>query len=274
MAGRFGSLVGKSFQATQNTGEVRPNMDAEAGRVPACLVIDTSGSMNKYSEQLRKAAIKMIEAVGVHGVAGEKVDLEVITFNTIEQIAIKIEAQELFNLVENGKLKNEYVSRLDFKCNGGTPTGYALKVAVSELRHRYETLKECGKTPCSPILFVLSDGLPEVAKAQEAEHERILAEAITEIRSLVSENRLVVIAVEIGIICEEPKDDWSKINYPKMHKLMQDITGLNDTKHVRQAKDAESLAKFFEFTSTLLVHSATSPNDDLNKRDLSHAELC
>lgn len=272
MAGRFGQFTG--MKVTGFVDEKRPGMDAEAGRVPACLVIDTSGSMKNYSEQLRKAAIKMIEAVGAHGVAGEKVDLQVITFNTTEQIAIKIEAQELYNLVENGKLKAEYETRLDFKCGGGTPTGYALRVAVNELRNRYETLKASGKSPCSPILFVLSDGLPEVAEAQKAEHDRILIEEIANIRSLVSENRLVVIAVEIGMICEEPKDDWSKKMFPVMHKLMQDITGLNDSKHVRQAKDAEALAKFFEFTSSLLVHSATSPNDDLNKRDLSHAELC
>lgn len=272
MAGRFGKFTG--INVTGNTNVKAPDMMADAGRVPACLVIDTSGSMRPYAEQLKIAAVKMIEAVAKHGVAGEKVDLEVITFNTKEQISIKIEAQELYNLVDgSGKLKSEYENRLGFECAGGTPTGYALNVAVSELRNRYEDLKTKGKSPISPILFVLSDGLPEVQPEIKTEHDRVLTEEIANIKKLVSENRLVVIAVEVGMICEAAEDDWSKRMYPVMHKLMQEITGLNNGNHVRQAKDAESLAAFFEFTSSLLVHSATNPNDNLNKRDLSHSEL-
>ena len=80
--------------------------------------------------KLKKATLQIIETLCNHDITCEKSDFEIITFNTVENIAITIEMQELYNLVENGKLKAEYKSCLDFYCGGGTPTGYVLRVAL------------------------------------------------------------------------------------------------------------------------------------------------
>ncbi len=270
---RLDGLAGMTV--TGFTKKEMPSAESEAGRVPACLLVDTSGSMEEWTGILKESAKKMIESIAKNDTALEKIDLEVITFNTEEQISIKIPAQELYGLIDesSGLLKREFQTRLDFKCQGGTPTAYALKVAVDDLRERYDTLKRQGKSPKSPILFVLSDGLPEVHDYQQAEHDQLLKEGIDRIRELVREYKLSVVAVKVGRICGEPRNDWEKQKFPQMHQLMRDITGLSDDHHVCEAKDTEDLSKFFVFTSTLLINSAKDPNFDLNKMDLSRSEL-
>lgn len=269
---RFDGIAGS--YVTGFTKNIMPDSLAEAGRVPACILIDTSLSMKEYDTVLKNAAEQMIKAVASHHTAGELVDISIITFNTTEQISIKIKTQELYQLVDDNtkELKPEYKERLKFVCQGGTPTAYALKTAIDELRERYETLQKAKKIPKSPILFVLSDGLPEIQKGLKADHDRLLKEQIERVRTLVAENRLSVVAVEVGRICKEPENDWDRKKFPEMHQLMQDITGLNDNRHVRQAKDADNLAKFFEFTSTLLIQSATH-DTNLNQVNLSRSEL-
>ena len=146
--------------------------------------------MSKWSALLKEASIRMIEARAEDSKAKEKVDLEVITFNTEEQVCVKIEAQELYNLVDEttGKIKPDFEQRLQFNCSGATPTAYALAVAVDDLRNRYEKLKKSSKAPKSPILFVLSDGLPEVQDDIRVEHDKLLAEQLARIKQLVREN--------------------------------------------------------------------------------------
>ena len=276
MANNYNGMVGlrvpKGF-----TKHKMPDMAADAERIPACILVDTSSSMSQWSALLKEASVRMIEAIAEDEKAKEKVDLEVITFNTEEQVCVKIEAQELYNLIDEatGKIKPDFEQRLQFNCSGATPTAYAIAVAVDDLRNRYEKLKEASKAPKSPILFVLSDGLPEVQDDIRPEHDKLLAEQLARIKQLVGEDRLSVIAVKIGRICEEPQTTWQKKHYPEMHQLMQDITGLDNDHHVRMAKDTDDIAKFFEFTSTLVKESASGKVGNINSMDLrnEHSEL-
>lgn len=213
-------------------------MDAESRRIPVCILIDTSGSMRPHEQKLKNATKIIIETLSNHDIICEKVDLGVITFNTDMEITIAIEIQELYNLLEDGKLKADFESCLDFKCSGGTPTGYALRVAIRELRYRYELLKHCGKAPCSPILLVISGGSPSVAESLQVEHDRVLAEELDSIRCLVSNKRLIVYVIEF---------DWQQNAHSDSseYKLMQDITGLdNDERIIRYAED--DLKGFFK----------------------------
>lgn len=263
--GMVGLRIPKGF-----TKHKMPDMAADAERIPACILIDTSGSMSPWSALLREASIRMIEAIAEDMRAKEKVDLEVITFNTEEQVCVKIEAQELYSLIDEttGKIKPEFAERLQFECSGATPTAYALAVAVDDLRKRYKDLKEASKAPKSPILFVLSDGLPEVQEDIRADHDKLLAEQLARIKQLVGEDRLSVVAVEIGRICEEPKSDRDGRKKQAMHKLMQDITGLGNDHHVRKAKDTNDIAEFFKFTATLVKESAGGKVNNPNSMDL------
>lgn len=257
------------------TGDlVQSNVDAfsQAGRVPALLLVDTSASMRYYADVLHNAVIEMIHTIAAHPVAGNKVDLEVVTFDTQSQINIRIPAEEVRNLVDKSKqIKPEYAEKLNFTCIGATPTGYALAVAVQDIRERYQELKGSHKSPKCPILFVLSDGNPCVGERIRAEHDALLEEMKHTIQEMVQKHQLVVVAVEVGEICEPPQDEEEKREHEAMHKLMQEITGLPNQNHVCQAKDIDALQNFFQFTSSLLVSSATGSQDttELNQQNLS-----
>lgn len=257
-------------------GEIQPEkMDdfSQAGRIPTLLLVDTSASMREYSTLLKNAVMEMINNIASHPVAGKRVDLEVVTFDTVSQINIKIPAMEIKNIVskDNQKIKPEYADKLQFDCEGGTPTGYALAVAIQDIRERYEMLKAKEKAPKSPILFVLSDGNPCVEPSMTKEHDKVLNEIKEQIKQMVKANKIVVVAVEIGEICDPPMNPAQKREREEMHQLMQDITGLPNKNHVRQAKNMAELQDFFQFTSSLLVSSATGSQDttQLNQQDLS-----
>lgn len=199
--------------------------DAPSERIPICLLIQTSNSMHPYERQLKKATEKLIETLSSHVDTYKKTDFGIITFDAFQHISIKIEMQELYNIVDKGKLKEEYESRIDFRCGGYAPIGYALRVSLGELRNRYKFLKENGMAPRTPILLVISDGLPSVAEPLLVEHNRILAEELACIRRLVSENRLIVYVIEF---------DWQRNAHSdsSAYKLMQDITGLENDEHI------------------------------------------
>ncbi len=230
-----------------------PAPDADAERIPVCILVDTSSAMKRWAELLKEASVRMIEAVAEDMKAREKIDLEVITFNMDEQICIRIEFQELYNLIDEakGKIRPEFTERFNFECRGLTPTAYALSMAVDELLERYAKLKEAKKAPKSPLLFVLTDWLPEVQNDMRAEHDKLLLEQLARIKQLVRENRLYVFAVQIGRVCEEPQTKWEKKHFPEMRKLMQDITGLDNDSRVCAVKDEAELFRFIEFVSRI-----------------------
>ena len=230
-----------------------PAIDADAERIPVCILLDTSSAMKRWAELLKEASVRMIEATAENMKAREKIDLEVIAFNSEDQLCIKIEAQELYNLIDDntGKIKPEFAERLNFECRGFTPTAYALAAAVDELRERYTELKKACKAPKSPLLFVLTDWLPEVQDDIRVEHDKLLAEQLARIKQLVRENRLYVFAVKIGRVCEEPQTTWEKKHFSEMHQLMQDITGLDNDSRVCTMKNESELFRFIEFVSSI-----------------------
>jgi len=256
-------------------GDTQPekvDVFCQAGRVPALLLVDTSASMDDYADILKNAVIEMINTIANHPVAGNKVDLEVVTFDTVSQINIRIPATEIKNIVDSNKnIKPEYANRLDFSCVGGTPTGYALATAIQDIRERYQDLKDANKAPQCPILFILSDGEPCVEPNLTQEHDKLLNQMKTQIKQMVKANQIVVVAVEVGEICEQPQNPAQKKDREDMHQLMQEITGLPNKHHVLQARNIDELQNFFKFTSSLLVSSASGSQDttQLNQQDLS-----
>lgn len=245
---------------------------SDADRLPSLMLVDTSASMKKYSDILKQAVVNMIEKIAENSVAKNKVDLEIVTFDTVSQVNIKIPSIEVYKLIDsNNKLKKKYEEKIDFDCRGGTPTALALDTAVEDLRERYEKLKNHGKAPKSPILFILSDGEPCVAPDMKEEHDQLLVSVKAKIKQLVKKYRLVVIAVEVGDVCKPPSTAQEQRERDEMHRHMQDFTGLDNKHHVCQAKDDKGLEDFFKFTSSLLVASCNRAEDtsNLNNKNVS-----
>mgnify|MGYP002773556881 FL=1 len=213
-------------------------------RLPAIMLVDTSGSMGSYEDLLKRSVEGLYEAILADRTASNSTELAVLTFNSDIEILERmreIKAQEA-----QGK-------NLDFHCHGCTLTGLALKNAIMQIEGRKKVYaKVVPKIKYyAPIIFLISDGVPECydenVKPQEAE---AMAFSKAYIKREAAANRLVVISVEVSDHCD--------------HALMKELTGLNNDKHVTKVSNASELANFFKVTSSIIISSSKRGTKDLN----------
>lgn len=216
----------------------------QSKRLPAIMLVDTSGSMGSYENLLKKSVEGLYEAILADRTASNSTELAVMTFNSDIEILERmreIKAQE-------AKGKN-----LDFHCHGCTLTGLALKNAIMQIEGRKKVYSSSvPKTRYySPIIFLISDGKPECyddnVKPQEKE---AMDFSKAYIKREVAANNLVVISVEVGDYCD--------------HFLMRELTGLDTDKHVTKVNNASELANFFKVTSSIIISSSKKGTKDLN----------
>lgn len=216
----------------------------QSKRLPAIMLVDTSGSMGSYEDLLKRSVEGLYEAILGDRIASNSAELAVLTFNSDIEILERmreIKAQEA-----QGK-------NLDFHCHGCTLTGLALKNAIMQIEGRKKVYaKAVPKIRYyAPIIFLVSDGKPECyddnVKPQEAEAMQF---SKAYIKREVAANNLVVISVEVGDYCD--------------HALMTELTGLDNDKHVTKVNNATELAKFFKVTSSIIISSSKRGTRDLN----------
>ena len=226
----------------------------QAKRLPAIILVDTSGSMKRYEDLLKQAVASLYDEILRDGTARSATELAVMTFNSDIEILERMKEIEL----QESKGRN-----LDFHCEGVTLTGLATKAAIKHLEARIATYKQSAPIVpyYPPILFVLSDGYPfcgancpDEVRRQE---EMAMRESKQYIRAEVAANRLVVVSVEVGDGCD--------------HELMRELTGLDDDRHVFKVNDSTELANFFRFTSSILISSSKNGTKSLN--DMSLVEM-
>ncbi len=213
-------------------------------RLPAVILVDTSGSMSSYEDLLKHSVEGLYDAILKDRAASNATELAVLSFNS--DIEILERMREIKTQEAQGR-------NMDFHCTGWTLTGLALKTAIMQLEARKKVYME--STPkikyYSPIIFLVSDGKPEcydaAVRAQEDEAMRFSKEYI---RKEVAANRLVVISVEVGNNCD--------------HNLMRELTGLTTDKHVTKVNNAAELANFFKVTSSIIISSSKTGTNNLN----------
>ena len=217
-------------------------------RLPAIILVDTSGSMEGYENLLKGAVEGLYDAILADRTARAAVELCVLTFNS--DIEILEPLREIGQQEARGR-------NLNFHCDGVTLTGLALKTAISQLECRLQAYN--NHTPkikhYAPLLFLISDGKPECYDDHVIPQENLaMLEAKKYIRQEVANNHLVVVSVEVGNQCD--------------HNLMIELTGLRDDKHVKRVNNAAELANFFKFTSSLIVDSSKNGTDSLNSTSI------
>jgi len=198
-------------------------MNAEK-RLPAVLLVDTSGSMRSYKSLLKDSVEGVYDSILSNRKASNVIELGVMTFKSEIQVLEKLREIKL----QKSKGKN-----LDFECNGVTLTGLAVKAALAHLRAREVAYEEAKPAVhhYAPILFFISDGNLECYDgAVKSQEERARRESIAYIKHEVEKNRLIVISVEVGDYCD--------------HSLVTQLTGLNDDKHICKLNDFEKVFKF------------------------------
>lgn len=218
-------------------------------RTPSLLLLDTSGSTHLYEALIKRLTCQLYDDVLKDPLARDLVELSIVTFSSdvcIVQPLSEIRCQEIQG------------QDLEFHCEGLTLLGSALQAALLQLEQRIDQYNHAVPVikHTIPILFLISDGWPTASADLREREEAAMAWSKQYIKERVAANKLAVIAVEIGNSCN--------------HKLMRELTGLPDDRHVLRANNSSSLKDFFHFSSSMLVtcSSVKKADEELNEKDL------
>lgn len=159
--------------------------------LPVAIVIDNSASTKDIRELMNICSRKLIQSLKGSVLLADLVELLVIVYNSDAQI-----------LVDFKPLQQIGEDELDIKVSDGfTATGHALKIALAKLDQKKVEWKIKGEDYKQPLLFLITDGVPDAGKGAPKEAveavERTYAEAAREIRLREAEKKLVFIAAGI-----------------------------------------------------------------------------
>lgn len=149
-------------------------------RVPVCLCLDTSGSMEGTPINELKAGVKAFyDAIKQDEMALYAAEVSIITFgggvNCIEDFS-NIERQN---------------SNHNLRATGGTPIGEAVNMALDLLEKRKQEYKDKGVDYFQPWLVLMTDGQPNGSMAE-------LERAINRTNTLVNNKNLTIFPIGIG----------------------------------------------------------------------------
>ncbi|MDA8065381.1 MAG: VWA domain-containing protein [Thermaerobacter sp.] len=112
------------------------------------LVLDVSGSMAGPKIQGLNEGLRLfLEETGKDALASKRVDLALITFGGTAQL------HHDFDSVSN-------YAEMHLECQGGTPMGEALQLAMGVLEERKQHYRQQGIEYYRPWLFLITDGEP------------------------------------------------------------------------------------------------------------------
>ena len=149
-------------------------------RVPVCLCLDTSGSMEGQPiEELNEGVHLFYEAIKEDETALYSAEISIVTFGGNAECIIDFSSLEI--QPEAPKLS----------AYGMTPMGEAVNMALDLLEKRKEEYKDKGVDYYQPWLVLMTDGEPN-GDAEE------LSKAINRTANLVNQKKLTVFPIGIG----------------------------------------------------------------------------
>lgn len=177
-----------------------------ATRVPICLCLDLSGSMNtveggSYTETGKTEMIDGKLYSIVEGGETRITELEKgikLFFDAIKEDEMAVDAAEVSivgfsdtakTLLHFAHIEKQHIP--DLQANGGTAMGEGVNLALHNLEERKKLYKENGVTYFQPWLVIMSDGENNGSPEQ-------LEKAIEKVETLVNSKKLTVFAIAIG----------------------------------------------------------------------------
>lgn len=149
-------------------------------RIPVCLCLDASGSMDgKPIRELNEGIKLFYDAIEEDEIAKYSAEISIVKFGG-EATCI-----EQFSSVEN----KEDIRKLN--AIGGTPMGEAVNIALDLLEDRKKEYSNNGVDYYQPWLVLMTDGQPNGLK-------RELERAVERVNKLVEEGKLTVFPIAIG----------------------------------------------------------------------------
>lgn len=153
-------------------------------RVPVCLCLDTSGSMDgEPIQELNKGVRQFFTELQNDEVARFAAEICIVTFGD------KARCVQDFGPLEQ---QNFY----DLPAMGGTPMGEALTIALDKLEERKQRYKETGVDYFQPWLVIMTDGYPNGDAS-------ILRKSVARASQLASTKKLSVFPITIGDDADE-----------------------------------------------------------------------
>lgn len=175
-----------------------------ASRVPICLCLDVSGSMEgKRCEELRKGVERFYNSIKEDEVAVNSAEVCIVTFGG------KAKCISDFTTVST-------MTELPaFEVRGETPLGEAVNMALDSLEARKQSYRDNGIDYFQPWLVIMTDGYPN---GDPLEFEK----ACKRIKNLVETKKLTIFPIGIGQSAS--MEDLNKLS-PKRPALK--LRGLN-----------------------------------------------
>lgn len=149
-------------------------------RVPVCLCLDTSGSMNGTPINELNEGVKLFyDAIREDEMALYSAEISIVTFG----------GEAL--LVEDFDNINRQTVTPVLGANGITPMGEAVNLALDCLEKRKQLYKDKGVSYYQPWLVLMTDGVPNGSSSE-------LSTAIQRTVELVNDRKLTVFPIGIG----------------------------------------------------------------------------
>lgn len=153
-------------------------------RVPVCLCLDTSGSMDGDPiQELNKGVRQFFTELKDDDVARFAAEVCIVTFGDSARC-----------VQDFGPLEQQMFS--DLPAMGGTPMGEALTIALDKLEARKQKYKEAGVDYFQPWLVIMTDGYPNGDTS-------VLHESVTRASQLAATKKLSVFPITIGNDADE-----------------------------------------------------------------------
>lgn len=145
-------------------------------RVPICLVLDVSGSMDGAPiKELERGVEMFFDAIKEDDIARYSAEISIITFGGVARTALD------FYSIERQEVPSFYA-------NGGTPMGEAVNLALDMLEHRKSEYKNAGVDYYQPWLVLMTDGEPTDS----------ITSASARVKEMVSAKKLAIFPIAIG----------------------------------------------------------------------------
>jgi uncharacterized protein YegL len=149
-------------------------------RVPVCLCLDTSGSMDGTPINELNGGVKLFyDAIRDDEVAMYSAEIAIVTFGGAEQLI-----EDFANIERQPNVPM-------FTANGGTPMGEAVNMALDCLEKRKQEYRDKGVDYFQPWLVLMTDGAPNGSKAE-------LDRAISRTADMVNNKKLTIFPIGIG----------------------------------------------------------------------------
>ena len=151
-----------------------------SSRVPVCLVLDTSGSMEGDSiNELNEGVRLFYDAVRSDETALYAAEISVVTFGG------HASCQAGFSTLEHQSEAPQ------FYAGGGTPMGEAMNMALDMLEKRKGEYKASGVDYYQPWIVLMTDGMPNGSPAE-------LSRSIQRTCDMINERKLTIFPIGIG----------------------------------------------------------------------------